>query len=77
MFNWLNERAPWEEKRIRAEQALQLFERLYEQFVLMEKEGSQIELMVGDGLLNWRLSNGGINHPILLKRMALLLRDLI
>lgn len=69
--HWLSVRAPWAEERKRAEQALQLFDSLYQQFALLEKEGGQIELIVGDGLLNWRQPSGGIHHPILLKRVEL------
>jgi very-short-patch-repair endonuclease len=68
---WISIRTPWAEERKRAEQALQLFDSLYQQFALLEKEGGQVELLVGDGLLNWRLSTGGIHHPILLKKVEL------
>ncbi|CRX37959.1 AAA domain-containing protein [Estrella lausannensis] len=68
---WCSVRAVWAEERTRANQALELFDRLYQQFALLEKEGGQLELLVGDGLLNWSLPSGGIHHPILLKRVEL------
>ncbi|WP_068469373.1 AAA domain-containing protein [Candidatus Protochlamydia phocaeensis] len=69
--NWIEKRHVWAEERARAEQALQLFDCLYQQFAVLEKEGGQIELLVGDGMLNWRLPAGGIHHPILIKRVEL------
>ena len=69
---WQRERAIWAEERLRAEAAQKLYEQLYEQLATIEKEGGTSELVVGDGLLNWRVPSGGINHPLLTKRVQLL-----
>lgn len=68
---WSATRAVWAEERKRADQAMQLFDSLYQIFAQLEKEGGQLELVVGDGLLNWKVASGGIHHPILLKRVEL------
>jgi very-short-patch-repair endonuclease/cellulose biosynthesis protein BcsQ len=68
---WSRQRAIWSEERLRAESAQSLFEQLYEQLATMEKEGGTSELVVGDGLLNWRLTSGGVEHPLLIKRVEL------
>ena len=72
---WLDQRRIWAEERIRAESVQALFEKLYELYVLIEKEAGQLELLVGDGLLNWRIQTGGIHHPLLLKRVILKFDD--
>ncbi|MHC1759934.1 MAG: AAA domain-containing protein [Negativicutes bacterium] len=72
---WLEKRRIWAEERIRAESVQASFEKLYELYVLIEKEAGQLELLVGDGLLNWRIPTGGIHHPLLLKRVVLKFND--
>ena len=69
---WRRRRVVWMEERLRAEAAQRLFEQLYEQLTAIEKEGGTSELVVGDGLLNWRITSGGIEHPLLTKRVELL-----
>ncbi|UPT73199.1 MAG: AAA family ATPase [Elusimicrobiota bacterium] len=48
-----------------------LFERLYELHGQIEREGERFELILGDGILSWRRPEGGVLHPILLKRIQL------
>ncbi len=50
---------------------MQEFERLYALYGDIEREGEKVELVFGDGVLTWRLPDGGIAHPLLLQRAEL------
>jgi very-short-patch-repair endonuclease len=68
---WKAERAAWESTERPERAALELFERLYALHGQIEREAEKIELLVGDGILHWRVEEGAIHHPILLKRVEL------
>lgn len=74
---WTAARNAWVEPEIRARTALAFFEKLYELYALLEKDGERLELMVADGVLNWQvrsvmeLVDVHIQHPVLLKRVEL------
>lgn len=74
---WTATRKAWVEPEIRARTALAFFEKLYELYALLEKDGERLELMVADGVLNWQvrsvmeLVDVQIQHPVLLKRVEL------
>ena len=74
---WTVTRNAWVGPEIRARAALAFFEKLYELYALLEKDGERLELMVADGMLNWRvrsvmeLGDVHIQHPVLLKRVEL------
>src|SRR5262245_3242615 len=68
---WTLQRGAWEDTERPERAALDLFERLYALHGQIEREAEKIELLVGDGILNWRVADGGIHHPILLKRIEL------
>ncbi len=68
---WKVVRNTWHEAEERERRALSLFERLYALHGQMEREAEKVELVVGDGILTWRVPEGGIRHPILLKRIEL------
>jgi very-short-patch-repair endonuclease len=74
---WKLKRTTWAEERLRAEAAQRIFELLYEQLAYLEKEGGQVELAVADGFLNWRVSSGGISHPLISKRVELIFDEKI
>ncbi len=69
---WKRKRSAWEDAERRERRALELFERLYALHGQVEREAEKIELVIGDGILTWRIPEGGIAHPILLKRIELL-----
>ncbi len=68
---WRRMRDEWAQNERPAREALKLFEKLYELHGQMEREAERVELVLGDGLLNWRRPEGGVNHPVLLKRLQL------
>lgn len=69
--SWKNMRDEWAENERPARKAFRIYERLYEVHSRIERESERVELIVGDGLLNWRQIEGGINHPLLLQRLEL------
>src|SRR5262249_30882441 len=73
---WSASRDQWASEELAARQALRFFELFYEIHAAMERDGEQLELVVGDGRLNWRAVSSiegtvPIDHPILLKRVDL------
>lgn len=68
---WRGVRDEWVQNERPAREALKLFEKLYELHGQIEREAERVELVLGDGLLNWRRPEGGVNHPVLLKRLQL------
>jgi hypothetical protein len=48
-----------------------IYQGLYEQRSILERDAERFELVIGDGLVNWRLPEGGVDHPLLLKRVEL------
>ena len=75
---WNRVRSEWVGPEMLARQALAFFEQVYELHSFIEKEGELSELMVGDGLLDWKvrstveMTEVQIHHPILLKRVELI-----
>ncbi|MBF6561234.1 MAG: AAA family ATPase [Candidatus Binataceae bacterium] len=69
---WARARDGWVERETPARQALALFERLYALRARIEREAERVELVVGDGLLEWDRADGNrIRHPMLLQRVEL------
>jgi hypothetical protein len=68
---WQTHRDVWAENEKPAREALKTFERLYELYGAIRREEERVELVVGDGILNWRRPEGGIHHPVLLQRVEL------
>src|SRR2546430_1800667 len=68
---WRAQRGEWAQKEKPARAAMKLFETLYALYGRIDREGERVELILGDGILSWRRSEGGIFHPILLQRLQL------
>ncbi len=74
---WTAVRTAWVAPELVARAALAFFEKIYELYALLEKDGERLELMVADGVLNWQVRSVmehvdvQINHPVLLKRVEL------
>src|SRR2546430_8017417 len=68
---WKAQRGEWAQKEKTARAAMKLFETLYALYGRIDREGERVELVLGDGILSWRRSEGGIFHPILLQRLQL------
>ncbi len=68
---WLREWHVWAESERPARAAMKFFEDLYTMYGSLEKEGERLELVLGDGVLTWRRTGGGVFHPILLQRVQI------
>lgn len=68
---WRKLRDEWAVKERPAREAYKVFDRLYELYGQMDREAERLELVLGDGILNWRRAEGGIHHPVLLQRLQL------
>jgi very-short-patch-repair endonuclease len=61
----------WAEAERPAREAMRVFEMLYALHGDIGREGERIELVLGDGRLQWRTDEGVIDHPVLLQRVDL------
>ncbi|WP_338825948.1 AAA domain-containing protein [Neomoorella thermoacetica] len=68
---WKKERDEWAINERPARAAMKVFEQLYSLYGKIERESERFELVLGDGILNWRLPSGGVHHPVLLQRVQL------
>jgi len=68
---WKEKRDQWIEEEKPARRALQLFEQLYSLYGRLDREAEQFELVLGNGILNWRIESGGVHHPVLERRLQL------
>ena len=68
---WLNKRALWQRNELLARKAMKVFEQLYELHGQLERESERYEMVLGDGIVSWRLPDGGIFHPVLIRRIQL------
>ncbi|MDQ3930689.1 MAG: hypothetical protein M3328_16280, partial [Chloroflexota bacterium] len=68
---WEAQRNRWLETERPARQVMQLFERLYALQARIERESEQVELVLGDGLLEYNAGGQAVQHPVLLQRLEL------
>lgn len=69
LADWSSHRSAWVEAENPAREAMKVFEKLYELYGELEREEERYEIILGDGQLNWRCGDGGVNHPVLLQRL--------
>lgn len=75
--DWSATREAWAKPERIALRAMGVFQKFYELFSSIEKDGEQLELILADGHMGWETSSEKeqqitINHPVLLKRVELL-----
>jgi len=68
---WGAARATWATNERPAREAMEVFEELYELRGRIDREGESVELVIGDGVLDWPRPDGQIHHPILLQPVSL------
>jgi hypothetical protein len=68
---WLPKRNSWASEALPAQRALHIFNRFYELQGRLEREGESVQLVLGQGLLSWKLSEGDIRHPIVIQRLQI------
>lgn len=72
-FNsWIKIRNKWSDNEQSTWEAIKFFEKVYELYGQMEREGERIELLVGEGILEYvDEKEGEFKHPVLLQRLEL------
>ncbi len=71
--NWrMREWQRWAEKALAQQHANHAYELLFELYQRLQREGDQIELLVGDGLLAWQTETHTIFRPLFVTRAELL-----
>jgi very-short-patch-repair endonuclease len=68
---WGQKRDEWAQNEKPARASMKIFEAFYELYGRLDREAERVELVLGDGILSWRRSEGGIYHPVLLQRLQL------
>src|SRR5713101_6375390 len=68
---WKLLRDEWVKTEKPARAAMKVFETFYALYGRIDREAERVELILGDGILSWRRTEGGIYHPILLQRLQL------
>ncbi len=69
--SWSSERRKWQVEDVPARLADALFQKLFDIQARFEREGEKFELVLGDGFLSWRLPEGGVGHPLVLRRLQM------
>jgi very-short-patch-repair endonuclease len=69
--SWKLLREEWLKTEKPARAAMKIFETFYALYGRIDREAERVELILGDGILSWRRTEGGIYHPILLQRLQL------
>ncbi|MFZ2303048.1 MAG: AAA domain-containing protein [Gallionella sp.] len=70
-LNWKAKRNLWKASECPARAALKIWERFFALHSQLEREGEAWELVLGEGLFNWKRPVGDLHHPILLQRVEL------
>lgn len=69
---WNKKRNTWADNEKSTWEAIKFFERIYELYGHMEREGERVELLLGEGILECSdKSAGNFRHPVLLQRLEL------
>lgn len=70
--SWNEVRNKWAENEQSTWEAVQFFERIYELYGHLEREGERVELLIGEGILECNnVLDGKFRHPVLLQRLEL------
>lgn len=69
--SWREIREKWRSNELISLAASEIFQRLYELHGRIERESESIDLVIGDGILSWKQHDGGIFHPVLIKRVQM------
>lgn len=71
LSEWRGRRDKWVVAERPARAAFALFEKFYELHGQLARESESVELVLGDGILNWRVQEVSIHHPLVLQRLQL------
>lgn len=68
---WQEKRNLWKDSELPARVALKIWDRFFALHSQLVREGEAWELVLGDGIFNWKRPLGDLHHPILLQRVEL------
>lgn len=68
---WVLQRESWREVEIPREKGLNLYNKLFRLYSDMKKEAESVELIIGDGIINWQSDDRLIDHPVLIQKVTL------
>ena len=68
---WRKLRSDWRINEIPARKTMQLFDWLHGLHGEIQRQGEQVELMLGTGILSWQQTAGAVNYPLLSQRVQL------
>ncbi len=66
---WRQRRELWAARERPARDAMRIFERLYALYGALQRDGGQVDLLVGDALLEWRASQLDVHYPLILQSL--------
>ena len=68
---WITKRESWREIETPREKGLNLYNKLFRLYSDIKKEPESVELIIGDGIINWETEERLIHHPVLLQKVFL------
>ena len=68
---WREQRRLWQEAEHPAYDTMTLFERLYMVYGALQREAERLELVLGDGILDWKREEGSVHYPLLLQQLQM------
>lgn len=68
---WTTERNAWARTEAPKRAAAKAFESLHTLYSLLQREGEQFEMLVGDGIMSWEVGAGGIHYPLITRPVDL------
>lgn len=71
MSEWLKSREMWAEREGPVRKSLEIFQKIYEWYGVLQRDGERIELLIGDGIVHCANPNEDFYHPILLNKLEL------
>jgi hypothetical protein len=68
---WKVKRDLWKNSEHPSRAALKVWEKFFALYSQLEREGEAWELVLGEGIFNWKRPMGDLHHPILLQRVEI------
>ncbi len=68
---WTQSRSQWAPQAAIDLSVERHYQKLYEQYSVLERDAEQFELIIGDGFVKWALPTGVVDHPLLLHSVDL------
>jgi very-short-patch-repair endonuclease/DNA polymerase III delta prime subunit len=69
--DWSHQRNIWRESQFEKKKAMEIYNRLFALYSDIKKEAESVELILGDGLIEWKTNEHSLNHPVFLLKVTL------